>query len=130
LVPASNVGGNASNLGGAAGGDVDVGKLLGTGREVLVPAEPPTVTSINVSHNVGQVERLQGVGDTLAVTRGGVLAGLQVDVGDEVGKRVGLNDQGKGLVGVGLDDSGDSYAYRVSAASTPLGRSPRRSYHQ
>ena len=122
MVPASNVGGNAANLGGASGGDVDVGKLLGAGGEVLVPAEPPTVTSINVGHNVGQVEGLQGVGDTLAVARGGVLAGLQVDVGDEVGKRVRLNDQGKGLVGVGLDDIGDDYSYGDSATSTSLGR--------
>lgn len=60
-----------------------------------------------VLDDVGQVEGLEGVGDALAVTVGAVLAGLEVDVGDEVGERVGLDDESKGRVGVGLEDLGD-----------------------
>jgi hypothetical protein len=40
------------------------------------------VTGINVHGNVGQVELLEGICDTITVTRGRVLAGLEVGVGD------------------------------------------------
>lgn len=85
LVPAGNVGGDTANLGGATGIDVDAGELLCSGDEVVVPAEPATVTGVDVSDHVGEVEGLQSVGDTLAVAFGGVLARLEVDVGDQVG---------------------------------------------
>lgn len=104
LVPASNVGGNTTDLRGAAGRFVGIGKLLSTGLEVVVPAEPATVASVDVHNDVGKVQRLESVRDTLTVAGGGVLACLEVDVGDEVGERVRLDDEGESLVGVGLDD--------------------------
>jgi hypothetical protein len=72
--------------------------------QVVVPAEPASVTSINVHGNVGQVERLKSVRNTLTVTSSRVLAGLEVAVGDQVGKRIRLDDQRNGNVGVLLED--------------------------
>jgi hypothetical protein len=72
--------------------------------EVVVPAEPSAVASVDVHDNVGQVEVLERVRNTLAVAGGGVLAGLEVLVGDKVGQRVGLDDEGNGGVWVLLED--------------------------
>ena len=63
---------------------------------------------VKVLDDVGKVQLLERVLDALAVARGTVLAGLEVDVGDEVGERVGLNDEGEGRVGLGLYDLGNS----------------------
>lgn len=109
LVPARDVDSDTTELRGAAGVKVDLSELLGTRLEVIVPAQPAAVTSVDVLHNVGQVQGRDGVGHTLAIASSRVLARLEVDVGDEVGERVGLNDQGEGLVGVGLDDVGDGW---------------------
>ena len=73
--------------------------------EVVVPSKPSSVTSIDVHGNVGQVEGLEGICHTVLVTLSRVLAGLQVDVGDQVGEGIGLNDEGDGSVGVLLEDS-------------------------
>jgi hypothetical protein len=54
--------------------------------QVVVPAEPASVAGVDVHGDVGQVERLQGVCDTIAVAGGRVLASLEVGVGDKVGK--------------------------------------------
>jgi hypothetical protein len=62
------------------------------------------VASINVHSNVGEVERLESVRNTLTVTRSRVFAGLEVAVGDQVGKRIRLDDQRDGNVGVLLED--------------------------
>jgi hypothetical protein len=62
------------------------------------------VTSIDVHGNVRQVEGLEGICDTIFVTLSRVLAGLQVDVGDQVGEGIGLDDEGNGSVGVLLED--------------------------
>jgi hypothetical protein len=62
------------------------------------------VASINVHSNVGEVERLESVRNTLTVTRSRVFAGLKVAVGDQVGKRIRLDDQRDGNVGVLLED--------------------------
>jgi hypothetical protein len=72
--------------------------------EVVVPTEPATVTSIDVHSDVGHVECLEGISDTLLVTIGRVLAGLLIDVGDQVGKRIGLDDEGNGSVLVAAED--------------------------
>jgi hypothetical protein len=80
-----------------------VGKLLGTRLKVVVPAEPATVTSINVHHDVGKVEILKSVCNTFTVARSGVLASLEIGVGDQVRKGIGLDDESKGGVGVCLD---------------------------
>jgi len=103
-IPAGNVGGNTTELLGLAGGSVGLGQLLRTGLEVGVPAEPAAVSGINVHDDIGEVEVLEGVRHTVAVTGSAVLAGLEVGVGDEVGERVGLDDEGEGRVGVGLED--------------------------
>lgn len=106
-VPASDVGGDTTELRGRASSLVDGGELLGAGGEVGVPAEPTAVAGINVHDHVGKVELLESVGNTLAVALGAVLAGLEVDVGDQVGERVGLDDEREGRVGVGLEDLDD-----------------------
>lgn len=107
-VPAGHVGGDATELLGAAGGLVGLGELLGAGLEVGVPAEPAAVAGVDVLDDVGKVERLERVGDTVAVAGGRVAAGLNVGVGDQVGERIGLNDERDGGVGVGLEDGGDA----------------------
>ncbi|KAK4665535.1 hypothetical protein QC763_0063480 [Podospora pseudopauciseta] len=107
-VPAGHVGGDATELLRAAGGLVGLGELLGAGLEVGVPAEPAAVAGVDVLDDVGKVERLERVGDTVAVAGGRVAAGLNVGVGDQVGERIGLNDERDGGVGVGLEDGGDA----------------------
>lgn len=107
LIPASDVGGNTADLGWAACSSVHTSKLLCAGGEVIVPAEPTTVTSINVHDYIGEVKSLKSVGNALAVALGGVLAALEVDIGDEIRERVRLNDQSKGLVGVRGDQLGE-----------------------
>lgn len=67
------------------------------------------MTSIKVHRYVGEVERLEGVCNTLAVAIGGGLARGEVAVGDEVGKGVGLDDQRDGDLGVLFDDSNNGW---------------------
>lgn len=52
--------------------------------QVVVPSEPASVTSINVHSNVGEVELLKSVCNTLTVASGRVLACLEIGVGDQV----------------------------------------------
>lgn len=108
-VPTGSVGGNTTNLLGATGGLVDVGKLLRTGLEVGIPAQPTTVTSVDVHDDVGEVKVLKSVRNTITVTVGAVLAGLQVGVGHQVGERIGLDEEREGRLRVGLDDLDDGY---------------------
>ena len=77
--------------------------------EVVVPAEPATVASIDVHDDVGQVKAAESISNTLTVTAGRVLAGLLVDVGNKVGKRIGLNDESNGNLGVLLEDGNNGY---------------------
>jgi hypothetical protein len=72
------------------------------------------VASINVHDDVGEVERLKSIRDTLLVASSRVLAGLEVDVGDQVGQGIGLDDQSNGDVGILLED-GDN-GFEVSAS--------------
>lgn len=67
------------------------------------------MTSIDVHGNVGQVERLEGVRNTITVARRGVLAGLEIGVCDQVGERIGLDDQSNGHVGVLLEDGNNGW---------------------
>lgn len=108
-VPAGDVGGNTADLLGRSSGLVDAGELLGSGLEVVVPAEPASVSSINVHDDVGEVELLESICNTLAVSGSGILAGLEVNVGDQVGERIGLDDQDDTGVGVLLEDRDDGY---------------------
>lgn len=78
----------------------------GRGKGVNAPA---TVAGVEVHDHVGKVEGLEGVGDALAVALGAVLAGLEVDVCDQVGEGVGLDDEGEGRVGLALEDLGDGW---------------------
>jgi hypothetical protein len=71
------------------------------------------VTGVDVHRNVRQVEGLEGVCDTITVAGGGVLAGLEVGVGDQVGEGIGLDDQSNGRVGVLLEDGNDGYKRSV-----------------
>jgi hypothetical protein len=88
---------------------------LGQGRDggirgrtqVVVPAEPAAVAGVDVHGDVGEVEGLESVCYTIAVAGGRVLAGLEVGVCDQVGERVGLDDEGDGSAGVLLEDGDD-----------------------
>jgi hypothetical protein len=106
-VPTGNVGRETANLAGGSGARVGAGELLGSRGQVGVPAEPAAVAGVDVHDDVVEVELRQGVGDALAVARGRGLAGGEVGVGHQVGQGVGLNDEGKGRVGVGLEDGDD-----------------------
>ena len=82
------------------------------------------MTSINVHDDVGQVKALEGVRNTITVSSSGVLAGLEVLVGDKVGQAVGLDDQGNGGVGVLLEDGDDGW-YELVLKSCMSGRRAR-----
>lgn len=104
-VPASNVGGDTTDALGRTSILVYGGELLGSGLEVVVPAEPASVASIDVHGDVGQVKLLESIGNTLTVACGGVLAGLLVAVGNQVGERIGLDNESNTRVGVLLEES-------------------------
>lgn len=120
-VPARDVGRDPAHLLGAARVLVHLGQLLRPGLQVGVPAEPAAVAGVDVHDDVGQVEALEGVGDALLVRALALLACRQVGVGDEVGERVGLDDEGEGEVGVGLDfrDDGCCTSLIPHASSLP-----------
>jgi hypothetical protein len=63
------------------------------------------VASIDVHDDVGQIKLLKGVGNTLTVSSGGVLACGLVDVGDQVGERIRLDDESDSSVRVLLEKS-------------------------
>ena len=67
------------------------------------------MSGVKVHDDVGEVEGRDSVGDTVTVALGAVLAGLEIDVGDQVGERVGLDDEGEGRVGLALEDLGKGY---------------------
>lgn len=67
------------------------------------------MASIDVHGDVRHVERLKGISDTLLVAVGRVLAGLLINVGDQVGKRIGLDDKSNGGVLVAAEDLGNGY---------------------
>lgn len=75
--------------------------------EVVVPAQPAAVTGVKVHGYVGEVELLQCVCDALTVTGGGSLASCKIGIGDKVGKRVRLDDERDGNLGVLFDDGND-----------------------
>lgn len=106
-VPSGDVGRDSTDLAGRSSILVRAGQLGGAGLQIGVPAEPSTVSGVDVHDDVVQVQVRQGVGDALAVARGRVLAGGEVAVSHQVGKGVGLNDEGEGRVRVGFDDIDD-----------------------
>lgn len=118
-VPSSNVGRDATDLTRGAGGLVDLGKSLGTRFEVVIPAQPASVASVDVHDNVVQVELLQGVLDTFFVSGFGVLARLLINVGHQVWQGVGLDDKGECLVGVLLEDSHDYFQFASARSNKP-----------
>lgn len=69
------------------------------------------MTGINVHGNIRQVKLLEGISNTLLVAGGGVFAGLQVGVGDQVGEGIRLDNEGNGSVGVLLEDGDDGCEY-------------------
>jgi hypothetical protein len=57
------------------------------------------VTGIDVHGDVGEVKRLQSVGDAVLVAAGGVLAVRKVGVGDQVWKGVGSMMRARAMLG-------------------------------
>lgn len=74
-------------------------KIQLTKREVVIPSQPATVGSINVQVHVLVLEALDGVGDTRGVDGSGLLTLRDAHVGNEVTKRIGLEDNGEVQVG-------------------------------
>lgn len=68
------------------------------------------MASIDVHGDVGKVEALESIRDTITVAGRGVLACLQILVGDQVGERIWLNDKSNGGVRVLLEDGNDGYS--------------------
>lgn len=118
-VPAGDVGSDTTDLAGAAGGLVDLSKLLGTGLEVVVPAEPTAVAGVDVHDDVGQVEGLERVCNTILIASLGLLAGRQVDVGHQVRQRVRLDDEREGRVRVRLEELGNDWNIALSVYLIP-----------
>jgi len=116
-VPASNVGGETTELLGLAGVRVGLGQLLRTGLEVGIPAEPSAVAGIDVLDDVGEVERLESIRNTVTVSRGRVLAGLEVRVGDQVGQGVGLDEEHERRGAVLLEESSNDCRSRSAHAA-------------
>lgn len=112
-VPPGNVGGETTDLLGAAGVLVHLGELLGAGLQVGVPAEPPAVAGVDVHDHVGQVEVLERVRHALLVGGLALLAGGEVGIGDQVGQGVGLDQESEGGVGILLQDGHDGCSREI-----------------
>lgn len=69
------------------------------------------MAGVDIHGDVWQIELLEGICDTITVAGGRVLAGLLVGVCDEVGERIGLDDEGDGGVGVLLEDGDDGWEF-------------------
>lgn len=85
-----DVGGETSDLGRSGGTGVGNGqnfsKEFGSGREVVVPAQPTTVGRIQVEGDVGELELLDRIGNTLFVRSGSISTPRDTHVGDQVCK--------------------------------------------
>lgn len=84
-----------------------------TKGQVVVPAEPASVSSVNVQVDVVKLQTGDGMGNTLLVHGASLGAELDALVGDDVGQRIRLQDDGEGevrgggdLLGVGRDELG------------------------
>jgi hypothetical protein len=71
------------------------GKDLGRRGQVVLPAQPAAVSRIHVQVHVGVLQAGNGVGNTGLVEGRGARARLDTLVGDTVGERVGLKDNGE-----------------------------------
>jgi hypothetical protein len=67
------------------------------------------MTGIHVHDDVGFVQGLERIGNTLTVASCRGLAVGNVRVGDKVGERIRLNDKSEGRVGVGINERGKSW---------------------
>lgn len=93
-VVVGDVGDQAAEGLGLAGVAPDLREQLGCWAQVGIPAEPSSVASVDVGADVGEVEGLDGVFDTVDVGGLGFLALGDVQVGDEVAETVGLCGSG------------------------------------
>lgn len=114
-VVVGDVGGETTNLvllaGSLVGSLQDLGELIGSEGKVVVPPEPATVGGVNVEVDVVLLELGDGMGDAITVGVNGTGAEGDVEVGDQVSERIGLEDNGElevlgggDLLGVGLDE--------------------------
>lgn len=85
-----NVGSETTDCSWLTGICPQAGEKGGSGTDVCGPAEPSSVSCIEVHEDVWFVELLDGVGDTLDVC--GFSCGTfgNVEVGNQVGKRIRL----------------------------------------
>jgi hypothetical protein len=67
------------------------------------------VSSVEVHDDVGQVELLKSVRNSLTVTVRRLLAGCQVGVGDQVGERIRLDDECESDIGVRSNNFADGW---------------------
>ena len=89
---ARRTGGETADEGQLAGLGPDLGEELSSGLKVGGPAEPASVSGIHVHVHADRGELVEGVGDAGLVGGLGVRALLDVQVGDQVGQGIGLNN--------------------------------------
>jgi len=104
-----------------SGTGVELSEELSSGGQVGRPAEPSSVTSIEVHVDTEGVEGLDGVGDTRLVGSLSTTALGNVKVGDQVGQRVGLDDSNDTNIGVFLDLSSELVDVVVVLVETVVG---------
>jgi hypothetical protein len=101
-VVVGNVGYQTTHVLRRASSDVEVAEELGRRPNVGRPTEPAGVSSIEVHVHTDGVQLLDRVCNGALVSRRGVRALLDVQVGDQVCQRVGLNRRYDGNGGVRL----------------------------
>jgi len=120
-VVVGDVGGEAADGGGRAGGFVEVAEHGRGGADVGGPAEPAGVAGVEVHGHVWQVELLDGVGGQLLVGSSRVGALGNAHVGDHVGEGVGLDDKDHAGLGVLHEDRFDGIDVLLVQCSTAVG---------
>lgn len=97
-VEVGNVRGDTTEVSGRASVSVDLGEELGGRGQISRPAQPSSMTSIDVHGNTNCVKFLDSVNDTLLVSALGVSTFLDIQICDQISERVRLNDSHDGYV--------------------------------
>lgn len=97
----SHVGGKTTDCVGAACVLVHASEELSSRGQVGLPAEPASMSSVQVHSDVGEVELREGIVGAFQIRGLGVAALGNVEVGDQVGQRVRLDNEDDAEVAVG-----------------------------
>lgn len=94
-VVVGDVGRDATGAGIGTGVLQNFAKELGGGGQVAIPAEPATMGGIKVEVDILVLQLANCVGDAFLVGGGSIGTFLDVHVGDNVAKGVGLENDGE-----------------------------------